>query len=53
VYKVNRAVQTGDIAVTPDVNIHRLNVDKTYKYLSFCESEGVDHTASKQYLIGK
>jgi len=46
-----RAVQTGDIVVSPDVNIHGLHTGEAYKYLGYCESKGIDHSTSKQHLI--
>ena len=36
-----KSVVTGSIAVSPDVNICELDIGETYKYLGFCESEGL------------
>jgi len=46
-----KATRTNNLVVSSDVNIHGLEVGETYKYLGFCESEGIDHIASKQYIV--
>jgi len=46
-----KAVAMGNMAISSEVNIRELDTGETYKYLGFCESEGIDHAVSKQHLI--